>query len=472
MSGLAWTSIVRWGTQILTWGSTVIVARLLTPSDYGLVGMASLYMGLVTILSEGGIGTAAVIDRHLTRRQMAELNTASFLAGLVGLGITLLVSGWLGRFFDAPRLPPVVAFMGIGFIFNAMRAIPQASLRRALRFKAVAFLEGVGTVAAAVATLALAYFGQGYWSLVFGPLIGRMVGTVMMMAWAPSGYAVPNWRSTRDTLMLSRDILVTRISWYAYSNADFLIVGKFLGQAPLGTYTIGWSIASMPIGKITATVNSVAPSVFAAAQKNMAEMRRYLRVMTEGLALLVFPAVVGLGLVADDLVLLVLGDHWAGAVAPLRMLSFYAAFRSVAPLLPPVLNTTGHSRFAMRMAIMATFVLPFVFYFASRWGIVGVAASWLIVHPLVTLPVLIKVLRVLDMPAREYLRGLWPAFSACAVMAASVVAVRWFLSPDLALTPRLAAQVGTGVVTYGVTVLTLHGARVRSLRSALAMLRK
>lgn len=472
MSGLAWTSIIRWSSQILTWAATIFVARLLTPADYGLVGMAALYMGLISVLSEAGIGTAAVIDRSLTRRQLAELNTVSLLAGMVGLASAILVSGYLGSFFNAPKLPPVLSVMGIGFVITALRAIPQASLRRDLRFKAVAFLLGLGNITQALATLALAYAGYGYWALVFGSLAGSLVGTTAMVLKSPSGFAVPSWRSTRETLMLSRNILVSRLSWYVYSNADFLVVGKFLGQAPLGVYTIGWSIANMPIEKISATVNSVAPSVFAAAQQDLAEMRRYLRLTTEGVAVVVFPAVVGLGLIADDFVRLVLGNTWAGAVAPLRMLCFYAAFRSVAPLLPPVLNTTGESRYAMRIAMLAAVVLPFGFYIASAWGVVGVAAAWIIVHPLVTLPVARKVMRVLDMPAGEYLRAMWPAISSSGTMAAGVLLVRGALPPGASVVSRLAAQVGTGAIVYAATMLTLHRSRIRSLRSALSLLKR
>lgn len=470
--GLAWTSGVKWGSQILTWASTLIVARLLAPTDYGLVGMAALYLGLVTIMSEAGIGSAIVIQRKLTPRQISELNSVSVLAGVGGLLLTLLVARPLGAFFDAPRLPLVMAVMGLSFLITGFRIVPLAVLRRDLRFKATALLEGTHMIVAAIMALTLASFGFGYWALVFGPMSGVLVWTILALTHARVGFAVPHLGPLASALTLSRQLLIGRLAWYGYSNADFLIVGKVLGQAALGVYTIGWSLATIPINKISSMVGSVTPAVFGAAQDDMAAMRRYLRVTTEGLALLTFPAIVGLALVADDVVLLALGDTWADAVWPLRLLAIYATFRSVTPLIPQVLHTVGGARYAMWNAVIMACLLPAGFYIGSHWGLVGVAATWLFVHPLVTYPVARKTFIIIGMKWGEYLASMWPAFSACAIMSAAVLGMTALLPEGTPLVARLIAKVGIGALVYPAAIYLLHRERLDVARGVLKLLRK
>ena len=265
--------------------------------------------------------------------------------------------------------------------------------------------------------------------------------------------------------------MISRVAWYAYSNADFLITAKVLGQTALGFYSLGWSLATIPLNKITAMVGRVTPAIFSAVQDRPAEMRRYLLLVTEALAFITFPATVGLALVADDFVLLVLGDQWTGAIWPLRLLGLYATVRSVTPSLYQVLNTVGASGFAMRVSLVSAVVLPVGFYFGSRWGVAGIAATWIVVDPCITLPVILAVCRRIDMRLRDYLRAMWPAGSASLAMVATVLGAQQLLGSEGSLALRLGVQVLVGAVTYTAVVLLLHRQRVAHLRRAWTLLR-
>ena len=118
-------------------------------------------------------------------------------------------------------------------------------------------------------------------------------------------------------MRFSGDVLGSRVAWYAYSNSDFLVAGRMLGQAPLGAYTLAWTIASTPVEKITNMITRVTPAFFSAVQDDKPHLRRYLLGITDGLSLLTFPASLGMALVADQFVLVVLGAKWAPAIIPL-----------------------------------------------------------------------------------------------------------------------------------------------------------
>src|SRR5207302_11184522 len=121
----------------------------------------------------------------------------------------------------------------------------------------------------------------------------------------------------------------------------------------LGAYSIGWTLSSIPVDRVTALVASVTPPVFSAVQHDRVALQRYLRNLTEGLALITFPAAVGIALVADEFVTAVLGEQWHAAIAPLRLLALSAALRSISPLLPQIIVSTGHTRRNMQFTILA-----------------------------------------------------------------------------------------------------------------------
>lgn len=468
--GIAWTGGVKWASQALTWASTFVVARLLTPEDYGIVGMAAVFLGLITMLGEFGLGAAVVTLRGLAPAQVRQLNTLSVLLGAGSFAAACAAAGPMARFFGTPELVWVVPALGSGFVVAGFRTVPESVLQRDLAFRTLALMEGGQAIAVALATVAFAMAGLGYWTLVLGTLLGGAISTALAVAWRPQGFERPRAAQVGPALSFSAHVLVARLSWYVYSNADFLVVGKVLGERALGFYSFAWSLASVPIGKVSALILRVTPAHFAAVQQDRAALRRYFLTLTEGLALATFPATVGLALVADDFVRVLLGEKWMAAVPVFRLLAAYASLRSITPLLPQLLNVTGDAAFAMRAGLAAAVLLPAAFLAGSRWGVEGVAVAWMVVHPLCLSPLYARVFRRLEMGPAAYLRALWPALSSCGVMAAAVVAT----GRAAAAAPAgavLAAQVAAGAAAYAATVLSLHRGRVRAFRAAVAAAR-
>ncbi len=469
MQGLAWTGVMKWLGQAANWAATILVIRILTPEDYGLLGTAAIYLGFVNLLSEFGLGAAIVMLRDLSHEQVTQINGFAVASGLFGLVVSCAVAYPLGAFFDSPELPAVIIVMSLAFVISAFRVVPGSLLQRELRFKHLAAIDGIQAAVAATALIVFALLGFRYWTLVIAGLLAVLVATTLTIMLRPMGFAVPRLSSVRRALTFSRDIVVGRISWYVYSNADFLVTRKLLGEVALGYYNVAWSLASVPIEKISSLLVRVTPALFSAVQDDVAAVRRYLTILVRGLSLLTFPLACGLGAVADNFTLVVLGERWLPAVTPLRLLALYAAARSVAPLLAPVLNATGEQRFNMWNNVAAALVLPIGFLVGSRWGTTGIAAAWILLHPPIMFSALRRVQARIGWTTREVLSALWPAASTTAVMLAVVLAVRSLVGPpDLT---ALLAEVGAGAVTYAGGLFILHRADLRKFRSALRLLR-
>lgn len=473
LRGVAWTAAAKWGSQALSWVSWLIVARLLTPEDYGLVGMAAIYLGLITLLSEFGLGTAVLAVRELSDGQMTQLNGLAALLGLGGLLASCAAAIPLGHFFHAPQLPLVVVAMSTTFLIASFKTVPLALLQRDLRFKALALIDMSQALAVAISMVAFAVAGFRYWTLVCGAVLGALISTAAVLKLRHLPLAWPRPKSLARAMTVSADIVISRLCWYASANADFLTAGRILGKAALGFYSVAWTVASIPVDRVAALIGQVTPAFFAAVQNNPAALRRYVLGITEGLALITFPVGLGLALVARDFVLVVLGAKWQGTIAPLQLLAAYAAFRSITPLLPQVLQITGDSRFEMWRMVAAAVVMPTAFFVsAGRWGTVGLALTWVLVDPLLAFVLYRRVFSRIELPAKAYFVALWPALSATALMAAVVLAVRVFGDSGWSARAHLAAQIGAGVVTYGVACLMLHRERFGAFRDLVKAARR
>ena len=471
--GVAWTAAAKWASQGLAWVSWLIVARLLTPEDYGLVGMAAIYLGLITLLSEFGLGTAVLAVRELSVGQVGQLNGLAVLLGLAGLLASCAVAIPLGLFFHAPQLPLVVAAMSTTFVITSFKTVPLALLQRDLRFKALAFIDLSQALVLAISMVGFAVAGFRYWTLVCGGVLSALIstGAILRLRHAPFGWPRP--KSLKQAMTLSSDVVISRLGWYVSANTDFLVAGRILGKAALGFYNVAWTLASVPVDKVAALVGQVTPAFFSAVQADHPAMRRYLLRITEGIALITFPVSLGLVLVARDFVLVVLGSKWEGTVAPLRLLAAYAALRSITPLLPQVLQIIRDSRFEMWRMVAAAVVMPTSFYLSGeRWGTVGLAMAWVLVDPLFAFALYWRIFSKIELSPRAYLGALWPALSGSALMAAAVLAVRGLGGSVLTAGPRLAAEIGAGVISYGLACLVLHRRRLQAFYDLIVAARR
>jgi O-antigen/teichoic acid export membrane protein len=211
LNGLAWTAAAKWSTQLVSWGSTVVVVRLLTPVDFGIVGMATVYFGFVTILSECGLGSAVVYKRTLTDAQIDQLNSLSLLLGIAAFALSCALSVPLASFFRTPELAFVILLMSTTFIISAFQVVPYALLQRERAFKHLAFADAVRTMCQVTVTVSLAAAGWRYWSLVVGNIVGTAMATAVLLWWRHRPFMRPRRAVLQPAITFSGDVLVSRL---------------------------------------------------------------------------------------------------------------------------------------------------------------------------------------------------------------------------------------------------------------------
>jgi O-antigen/teichoic acid export membrane protein len=469
--GLAWTAGMKWGAQVFSWVSTLIVARLLNPDDYGVVGMATVYLGFANLISEFGVGTTVITLRDLTEEDIAQLNGFSVLLGLAGFVLSCLAAVPLGMFFKSPRLPWVVVAMSTTFIISSFQSVPAALLQKDLKFKLISVIDGMKAFAMAVVAVVFAVAGFRYWTLVIAGISSAIVGTALVLSKRRHRIALPRPSTLSHVLRFSWHVIAGRISWYTYSNSDFVVSGRILGQQALGSYTVAWNLATVPVEKITGVLNSVTPALYSAVQKDKAALRRYMLTLLEGIGLITLPLSVGVGLVSREFVLVFLGRKWEAAIAPLMFLAFYACIRSLSPIIWAVLNVVGDSAYSMWSSIIMAIVMPTAFIVGSHWGNAGIAAAWMIGFPLVAIPVTARVFRKVELPWGDFFRVLSPAITGCLMMAAAVLGMKDILPAHFSLALRLGLLILAGAIAYIAVAGGLSYSRRHALMRAINLLR-
>jgi teichuronic acid exporter len=469
---MAWTAALRWPAHIISWVATAFAARQLAPAHYGLVSMAMVAIGLVRMVEDFGLDAIFVQDRSIVGVQQARL--AGFILAMAAslTALFMVLSQPIAAFFGEPQVAPMVMLLSLLCITDALQVVPRAQLQREMKFAHLAWAQFLQVIVTQSVLVAGAFLGWGVWALVFNTLAGSAAVTLLLLYWRPYSLRWP-----RDMATLARPllqgwrVLASRIAYYAYSNADQVIVGRVLGKELLGAYSFAATLSTTLSQEIASVVSRVIPGVFSAVQSKPEELRRYFLVLTELVSLLTLPISVGLALTADYAVRIVLGPQWEAVVVPLRILCIYAGLYTSQLLIGPVLMWTGQFRANMWCSVLAGIGLPLGFLVGTQWGLEGVAWAWSVVFPLVNLPAMVIGFRTISAGFGAWLRALTPAAVSCAALAAALLGSRAALPDDTSVALAAVLAVAAGAIGYLAALWLLFRRRVMAMLAFLRALR-
>ena len=471
-AGLAWTAGAKWATQVLTWGSTLVVARILFPADVGTAEIAGLFFGITNVLAEFGIGTAVLHMPELKQRTLGQLNLFSVLICSVAFILGVAASPLLALFFHSDHIL-FFAANNVAFLITGIQAVPFGLLQRDMAYRQLSLMEASMAFVQAVVTIAAALAGWGYWSLWAGGGAGRVTATLLMYYWKPVSFAWPRWEDIRRPVEMGRHVAISRVMATAGSMADSIVVGRMLGESALGSYRMAMNLASAPAEKVSSLIMRTATPLFANVMDDTPLVRRYYLIIAEFLSLVVMPLMLGLVIVAPQAVSVILGPRWVSATAPLQWLSLFMIARVLGVLAEQVLVSQRLTRLTMRISTANFFVMITAFIVAAHWkGPAGVAAAWVVLSPITIFPLLFILLRSIHLKAREYAGALLPAAVGSAVMSLALTLLsRSLSSAQLSANVSLPLFVVAGGIVYGGVILALFRGRVARYTNFLSNLR-
>jgi teichuronic acid exporter len=463
-SGLLWAAGGRLLTQIFTWAVTIVVIRLLTPGDYGLLAMATVFSSFLVLLAEAGLGMALVQARDTDHAKLPRVLGAVIVIDVGLCLVQLAAAPVIAAFFGEERLTPIIRVLAVQFLLMIFAVIPVALLTKALDFKRQSVVEFGAAACGSVATLVAALAGWGVWAIVAGTLIGQLCRTAAIN-WVAPCWVRPqfSFAGLREMLAFGGQVTGARVLWFVYSQADIFVVGKVLGTDAVGSYSVAMQVASMPVQKLSAVVNQVAFPAFAQAQHAPETVRQYLLKGVRLLSFVAFPLLWGISSIAGEIVTDVLGAQWSAAVIPLTLLTLVMPLSMLSPFLNAVFHGTGHARVVLHNVLTASLVMPAAFYIGAHWGLNGLSCAWLVAFPVVFALNLRRMLPIVGLCAARIVAAISMPLIASVAMYAAVAVVRHACAAYLPAPTLLVALISTGATVYCAVALALDAKGVREM---------
>lgn len=471
LHSLKWLAVARFAGQLFAWAVTLVVIRILKPSDYGLMAIAEVLIGFATLFREMGLYSAMVQKRDLTARHV-EQAFGLLLIGNSAIFVLLLVSAPLfASFFGDPRLVNIVRILSIQFPLAAVGVVQDAMLSRNMNFKRKSFVNLSVTFSNGLTTLAFALSGAGVWALVYGSLVGSVVRPMGLIL-AARHWCRPRFsrEDMADILRFGGFVTTSRLLWYMYSKSDVFIIGKMLGNDILGFYAVGMRLASLPMQKVAGMLDQVGLAAYSSVQQDMDIVRSHYLKTIRILSFLSFPVFWGISSISPDLVAVVLGQRWEQAIVPLQVLSLVMPIRMIAHGSGSPLAALGKPHIGTINLLIALVLMPPAFFIGTYyWGLVGASLAWVIAYPVLVLIRLRISLPHLGLTSRNYFGAMAGPALGGAVMYLTVILAREVVAEPL-LNPSfgLVFLIGVGALTYSAFMWLL---RKRDCREVIALVR-
>lgn len=472
--GVLWTGGGQVLRQLLQVVTSVLLARLLMPADFGLLGMALVFYGLVQLFADFGLGAAIVQSREVTPTALASSFWLNMIVAVIlALALAAAAPG-IADFFGNARLGPIVMVLSFGLVFGGLVVVPRAILFKRLRFPEIAKAQVAGSAVGAVCAVALAWSGFGVWSLVVQPLVGSattMALTVFYARWIPRLQF--RWRSIRGMVGFSAAVLGADVVNYAHREGDNLFVGKFLGSGPLGYYSLAYQLMLYPMNQVSQVIVRILFPVLSTLQDQWARYREVYLKAVGAIALITFPMMVGLFAVARDLVTVVFGVKWLPMVPVLQILCWAGLLQSVATTAGLIYLSTGNAGVRLRFSLVSTPVFLAFVVAGLPWGVEGVAAGYAIAALLVAYANFYIAFRLVGLSLVRFHAALMRPVLATATMFVIVKAAQWGLAVHggVPRDARLAALVALGAVSYILLNLMINRGQLVEIRALMTGLR-
>jgi O-antigen/teichoic acid export membrane protein len=373
---------------VLQIASTVVLARLLTPADYGLVGMVTVVMNFASIFKDAGLSIATVQKEEITNEQISTLFWLNIIIS-ASLGLCLILAGapLVAWFYGNPELSAITAALSFAFIFSGLTIQHQALQVRHMRFAMLAGIQIASQVISLIVTIIMAYLGMRYWALVCGTLVNALISSLLTFIFCPW---VPGWmqRGTDIREMLKFGGHLTGFNFINYfsRNADNILIGRFISADALGLYSRAYSLFMMPINQIRGPMSQVAMPVLSSLRNEPDRYVKYYERLLDIMATLAMPLTIYCAIEAEFLIRLLLGPQWLGAVPVFRILAIVGLVQTISGTRGLVMISNGYSGRNLVFGIVNGSLTVVSFIAGLPFGIEGVALAYTIMNYAVLIP--------------------------------------------------------------------------------------
>lgn len=450
--GVVWSAVEKFSRQGLMTLFTILIARQLSPSDYGLVAMLSIFLIIAQVFVDSGFVEALIQKQDRTETDFSTTFWFNIGVALLVYIALLLFSPLIAGFYDEPLLGELLPWMALVFVINAFRTVQQAKLNIAMDFRRQAWISIIAISVSGGAGLWMAYNGFGVWTLVWQPLLQNFLNVLLLWisaGWMPS--LVFSGRSFKNLFGFGSKLLMSRTLNAVYTQGSFLLVGKFFSPSAAGLYSQSTQMTSFIPAAISDVVARVAYPIECELQDNDKELQRRFFQMLRMTCFILFPLMMGIAALAEPAVRLLLTEKWLDAVPLMRILCFAYVWWPASNMSWQLLNAKHRSDYGLKSEIIKRIVGIVILLFSFFGGIQMVCVG-IMIYSIVDIYVLtLFTKRILDkVTFVEEMKVLLPILVNAMVMGGCVYLLDCVFCSDVA---SIAIGVATGIMVYSVITL-------------------
>jgi O-antigen/teichoic acid export membrane protein len=453
---IIWRSGSQIAAQIVSWSSTLIVMRLLSPTDYGLFAMSLVMLSFLTFLNGYGFASALIqerdLDQHRIRQAFGLLLSANALIAAVQWFSAPAVAAYYGQ----PVVADMLRVQTLIYISTPFIAIPEVLMGRRLDFRSQAVVNLASALTGAVISLAMAWADFGVWTLVYAPIVMFWVRAIGLTFLARSlVWPSFNFRGCGNIFRFGLAILLTQLFWLVQTQSDIFVIGRKLTPHEVGVYSQAVFLATIFYSRFVPPLNEVAFPAYSRLQDDLPALRWSFLRSARLIMLIAAPLYVGMAVSAKPLVATLFGPTWSELPPLIEFMALAMPFMTLQILFSPALNAIGKPGVPVRTAIAGAAIFAASFVGAAQFGIMAVAAIWCVAAPLLLLATVLLSRSALGIGLADVWRALaLPVGSSVAMGAAVWVIDRWVIAARLDALPllHLGLLITVGIAAYGAVI--------------------
>lgn len=439
LSGLNWKFLSTAVQVVLTFAVGVVLARLIPPEEFGLLGITYIFLGLATVFATLGMGPAIVQRQHLTETHIRVALTLSTILGIAIACILWVLSGYIALFFGEPRVSPVIKAISVTFLLKGLSSTSHGLLRRQLKYNSLFYVDFSAKLFGYIAfSVPMAFMGYGVWSLVVGSLASTVISCGLLFHFArPPVTPSLKRKEISDMIGFGGGVTINSLINYSARNVDYFFIGKFLSATALGLYTRAFELMTQPISRFTIVISSVLFPAYAEIQNETKRIATAYFKAVNATTIVIFPVMIGMAICAEYIIIGIYGPNWAGAVTVFRILCFAGILRTVFHLAGSVSHATGRIYSEVRRQFVYLILLIVGCLIGVRYGLKGVGVAVIFGSLWMYLSMAQLVSEILETSWRDFfqaqLPGLIIALVVGVVEVALILVLEYFLPEKMML---------------------------------------
>ena len=465
-NSLIWSAVERFSVQGIQFLLGIVIARLLLPSDYGLIAMLNVFMAIAQTFVDSGFASALIQKNDCQEKDYSTVFYFNIAVSVLLYFFMYMVSPWIASFYQEPKLEIVTKVVGLSLIINSLGIVQQARFTIGLDFKRLAFVSLWSVVVSGVVGVYMAYVGWGVWALVSQTLMFNLMRVLLLWLyshWMPT--LTFSMQSFKSLFSFGSKLLLSSLMHTLYVNLYTLIIGKRFASKDVGLYNRAFTLAQFPSSNLSTVIIRAIYPIQCQYKDDVEQLRSiFLKYLSMSCSL-IFPMMVGLCVVAEPLVRIFLTDKWLPCVPFFQLMCIAFMFDPVTKINNIILSVKGHTDYFLYAEFIKKAVAFAILFASMPWGIIWMCAG-LILYSIMDIVIIVHYSRkVINISLYSQLKTLMPIFVLSAIMGlAMYLPVMLFSSPFL----QLCVGLIIGLVMYVVLSSLLHIDFFRQIRNMLA----